>query len=81
MARLKVFENANCVAFMAFSNYDHEEFDDINERVSENDVYITGYVYNKYCNCVEPYYGVSAKEKGAYKRVKGEMLEWLSKSN
>ena len=81
MSRIKVFEDAGCVAYMAFSNCDYEEFDDINELVDEEDVYITGYVFSKFCGKAEPYDGASIKGKYAYKNVKTDMLQWLNKPN
>ena len=71
MARKIVFENDRCICYMAFSNSDYEEFDNVHGLINETgEIFITAFVYSKYYNCTEPYDGVSVKSPDAYRRMK-----------
>ena len=77
MARIKVFENATCVCYMALSNCDFEEFEDVHELINNPDqIFVTVFVYCKWFGCTEPYDGVPITNKGAYHLVNERRIHY-----
>lgn len=71
----------HCTWFIAHSNCDYEEFWNINELCSETERYITLFVYNKYCNCIEPYSGYPANTPNVIGLLKKDMAECIESRN
>lgn len=71
----------HCTWFIAHSNGDYEEFWSVNELCSETDRYVTLFVYNKYCNCIEPYSGYPANIPNVIGLLKKDMDECIASRN
>ena len=67
----------HCVWFIAHTNKDYEEFWTIDELCSETERYVTLFVFNKYCNCVEPYSGYPANTPNVIGLLKKDMTECI----
>lgn len=65
----------HCIWFLAHTNCDYEEFQNVDELCSETERYITLFVYNKYYNCIEPYCGYPANTPNVIGLLKKTMFE------
>lgn len=71
--RIILKRESDKIWFLAHTNCDYEEFDNVDELCSENERYITLFVYNKYYNCIEPYRGYPANTPNVIGLLKEEM--------